>query len=226
MKPIHWIILFAVFFSIGFFQQELMGLFNSHPMDKLISDKAVEKAVPFTIYDTEIQEGKNINGGIYVQGSVKVPFNITWEAVKPTALAALRQLKTQKPESKWFKAYLIPEGKAGEALQVYVAITEFVNDQIKINYTILSPAEMTKLVERINNGEKVPDIPAFLTEKHFTAAAMISFAYNKFFKETHDPDSAYEQAAGPLGSTPEKIKRLRTQAMNYYVYGQEQEIIQ
>lgn len=228
MKLISNLIGFIFFSFVSVYLFSAIGCFDSdHPMDELISSSAIEKAVPFTIYDTEVQEGKNVNGGVYVQGSVNVPFNISWEAVKPTALAALKKLKHQKkPESKWFKVFLVPEGKAGAPLRVSVASAEFENDHITINYNILSAPEMTKLVEKAGNGEEVPDIPTFLTKKHFDAGVIISTGYNELIKLGSDPESAYFQIADELGSDFEKVKLLRSQAINYYTYGQEQETIQ
>ena len=121
---------------------------------------------------------------------------------------------------------MIPGGKAGEQLKVDVAQAELVNNKIQINYSILSATEMTKLVERAGKGEEIPDIPVFLTENHFNAAALISVKYNELRKLGSDPVSAYLQTANELGSAPERVKLLHTQAMNYYTLGQEQETIQ
>ncbi|MCP3941435.1 MAG: hypothetical protein GY710_08135 [Desulfobacteraceae bacterium] len=198
---------------------------SADPIDKLISSTTLKSAAPFTIYNTEVQKGKNINGGIYVQGSVKVPFDIPRKKIKPTALAALKQLKKQIPNSQWFKLYLVPEGKAGDHLQIDVARAEFVNNQFVINYSTLSATEATKLVQRAANGEAISDIPISLTKTHFDAAVMISIAYNQFYKSSHDPESAYEQAAALLQSDIKTVKKMRSQAMNYYTYGQEQETI-
>ena len=99
MKRIHWVILFAVFFLVGFFKQELIELFEKpSTLERAIETVSDKPVAAFTIYDVDVQEGKNVNGGIYVQGNVNVPFNITWEAVKPTALAALKQLTEEKTE--------------------------------------------------------------------------------------------------------------------------------
>jgi len=226
MKLIRDLIGFIFFSFFTVYMFSISGCFDSHPIDKLIKDADLAGATEFKLYDTQVQEGKSINGGILVLAKVNVPFNITYAAVRPTALSALKQLKNQYPDSKWFMLWLKPEGKAGRPLNVNVARTEFENDKIILTYEILSPAKMEELLTRAKNGEEIPNFLPSMEKPVFDLAVRISTAFYKVYKETFDEKASDIHAANEIGITPKEAKIVRSSVVNYYTLGQEHEVIQ
>lgn len=227
MKLISNFIGFVVFSFAAFYLFSISGCFDSdHPMDKLVISKAIENAAPFTIYNTEVQEGKTVKGGLYVQGSVNVPFDISRTKIKPTILAVLKQLREKHPKSEWFVVYLCPGGERACKLGINLGRGEYIDEKITIQYGLLSKEEWIKLEERYKAGEMEFATPDFLKENIFRIGLGISEDYYSYYKENFDAELSYQLVSQKTDSSVQLLKTLRKGLFQYYTYGQEQETIE
>ncbi len=222
-KTLDYILISFLAMSLFF----ITGCFDSdHPMDKLISSTTLENAVPFTIYSTEVQEGKSVKGGRRVQASVQVPFNIPREKLKPTTLAALKQIKEQHSKAEWFVVYLYPEGERAGKLGIHLGRGEYLDDKINIKYGLITEKEGINLEKRYKAGEMEYPTPNAIEESIFKIALGISEHHDAYYKENSDSDLSYQLVSQKTETAVETLKTIRNGFLQYYTYGQEQEIIQ
>ena len=177
---------------------------TANPLDALVPDSSIKGSLKnFTVTDIQVQTRKAINGGVYVQGTVIVPFDFKKEQVKPTLLAAIKGLKEKYKDCEWIGVF------AQVAKGHYAGRAEYAQKKIEINYNILSDDE---LKERNRNAKKNGlDIIRMPTKEEFDQAVLIDETRQRLYTRIQD-----EEIKASRDPQKRKAKKPRlTQAENF-----------
>ncbi len=227
MKGIHWFLIILISLPIGYFMKDVKSFFHEpSQIERIIDSTPMKKPASFSIYHTEVHEGKAVKGGLYVQGSVKIPFDIPRDKIKPTILAALKKLKRKHPKSEWFVVYLFPEGEKAEKVGISAGRGEYIDGKITIINGLLSGKEWMESAKRYAAGEMAFQTPLSLEESYFKASIGVSEVFDSYYKETSDSDRSYQLASEEIGQPVKVLKLVREKVLQYYSYGQEQEVLE
>jgi hypothetical protein len=166
----------AIIFSVA------LGACTSDPIEKLIPQSLTKGGLStFTIDDIEVQNGKSRNGGTYVQGTVSVPFDIKKEMIKPTLLAAIKELKGRYKNTEWIAVYAMVSKSYSS-----VGRAEYAQNKIEIHYDILSD-EMLKERNQAakKDGLEVIRMP---TKEEFDQAVLIDKTRQQIYSKILDDE--------------------------------------
>jgi hypothetical protein len=168
---------------------------SNDPIDKLIPEASLKGSIlNISIFDMETQRGKLVQGGLLINASAKVPYDIKQEEVKPTLLASIRELKKQNKDCEWIIVFLCPDGRKG----VYAGRGEYREGKISIDYGVPSAKQLAeaealkiKLADPSLKGKKDEfgieeydpnyDPPKLMSKKDFDQASDANDLYYKYY---------------------------------------------
>lgn len=120
---------------------------SENPIDRLIPLSATKGGLAnVTVSDIDVQE-KSINGGTLVSGFVAVPHDIKREQVKPTLLAAIKDLKDKYRKCEWIVVFAIPSPEL-KGTGIWAGKAEYVEGKIQVDYGIPSAAQIAEPIEK------------------------------------------------------------------------------
>lgn len=216
------------------------------PIDKLIPETSLNGSIQkITIFDLETQRGKIVRGGLLIIASVKVPYDLRREQVRPTLLACIKELKKRNRDCEWFNVFLCADGRDG----IYAGRGEYREGKIYISYGIPSKKQ---LVEAEALREELADYvpPRLLSKEEFNLAADLDELYYRYdntlaekdLKEARDgkrwnqdvydklsdsrDDRIYEMIAKEVSLPDDTIRKLRRSLGTYYIFAWGSETIQ